>query len=270
MTDYTHVLYHAGCQDGFSAAWAAWLKLKEKAQYIPIHFGDPFPELYKDSRVIMLDIAYSRERHEELVTHVESLTVVDHHQTALDNLGKLPNVHIDLNHSGAVLAWNHFFDHPPPRMLLYIEDYDLWRFKLLKSREVSAAFSSYSRTFEEWSRMASIDMGQHQQDGAAVLRFMERNVEILAKRAFWMKIDGHEVPVVNLMSYKNEVAERLNAMYPDAPFAAVYFELKDIRCWSLRSQGKIDVAAIAKKFGGGGHPNSAGFSESIHKKREDK
>ena len=31
-----------------------------------------------------------------------------------------------------------------------------------------------------------------------------------------------------------------------------------VKC-SLRSQGKVDVAAMAEKFGGGGHLNAAGF-----------
>ena len=36
---------------------------------------------------------------------------------------------------------------------------------------------------------------------------------------------------------------------------------------SLRSNGSIDVAAIAATFGGGGHPSAAGFSiESTIKK----
>jgi phosphoesterase RecJ-like protein len=39
---------------------------------------------------------------------------------------------------------------------------------------------------------------------------------------------------------------------------------------SLRSDGSIDVAAIASTFGGGGHPNAAGFSieSTIHKIKE--
>ncbi len=87
----------------------------------------------------------------------------------------------------------------------------------------------------------------------------------LAKQAWWMTIDGHRVPVANARTFKNEVAEKMAELYPDAPFTAVFFDKEDIRCWSLRSQGKTDVAAVANKFGGGGHPSSAGFSHPIER-----
>ena len=37
---------------------------------------------------------------------------------------------------------------------------------------------------------------------------------------------------------------------------------KKVRC-SLRSKGKINVAKIAQEFGGGGHPNAAGFRSDL-------
>lgn len=39
----TYVLYHAHCADGFGAAYAAWLKLGNDAQYVPVKYGDPPP-----------------------------------------------------------------------------------------------------------------------------------------------------------------------------------------------------------------------------------
>ncbi len=50
-------------------------------------------------------------------------------------------------------------------------------------------------------------------------------------------------------------------LYPDAPFAGVYYDKPDgSQTWSLRSIGEFDVAAVAKTFGGGGHRNAAGFA----------
>lgn len=269
--DYTHVLYHANCPDGFGAAWAASLKLGKSAQYIPAIHGEPFPGLPTDARVVMLDMAYPPARHEELKCLVKSLTVVDHHKTALENLGGRPNVHINLAHSGAVLAWKHF--HPGkavPDLLRYVEDRDLWKFELPRSREVHAALSSYDRTFEDWSRVAEMNMMDLAREGDGILRLQTRLSKQLAREAFLMKIAGVMVPVVNCTAFGSEVGEAMNLMYPDSPFSAYYFEKEGIRCWSLRSQGKIDVEKIAKQYGGGGHPNAAGFTEPITKRREDK
>ena len=51
----------------------------------------------------------------------------------------------------------------------------------------------------------------------------------------------------------------------DRPFGACYFDRGDgKRQWSLRSRdGAVDVAKVAKRHGGGGHRNAAGFEESI-------
>jgi len=55
----------------------------------------------------------------------------------------------------------------------------------------------------------------------------------------------------------SDIGDRLCKGYP---FAAMYFESKDKRVYSLRSDEQgIDVSKVAEKFGGGGHPRAAGF-----------
>ena len=39
MTD-SLILYHADCDDGFGAAYAAWLSLGDSAEYQPVYYGD--------------------------------------------------------------------------------------------------------------------------------------------------------------------------------------------------------------------------------------
>lgn len=262
---YTHVLYHQNCQDGFGAAWAAWKKFDEEAVYIPAIHGEPFPELPADADVLMLDMAYPRERHLELEKRVKSLTVVDHHISSMKAIGDLPNTHFDMNHSGATLAW--LFLHPGvqiPELLLYVEDRDLWRYKLPDSREFFTGLSSYEKQFDLWEdihcnfkdRVMTL-----KKEGSVLLRMLTRKVEEMCGSVFWKEIAGYRVPVVNATCFTSEVGERLNQLYPDAPFAAYYYDKEKIRCWGLRSQGKTDVSEIAKSFaGGGGHPNAAGFT----------
>jgi uncharacterized protein len=267
--NYTHVLYHAQCTDGFGAAWAAWKALKETAKYIPIHHGEPFPALPTDADVIMLDAAYPRPRHEELKTLVRSLTVVDHHKTNLETIGKLPNVHIDLSHSGATLAWLFFHPGEPiPELLKYVEDYDLWRFNLPSSLEIHAAIESYSYDFDVWCGLEQkIGTERFRADGEAILRYQKGVVENACKSVFWMTMAGHRIPVVNATELTSEIGNRLCKLYPEAPFSAYYYEKENIRCWGLRSIGDFDVTNIVKIYGGGGHKNAAGFTEPIERKR---
>lgn len=52
----TFVLYHANCRDGFGAKFAAWKKFGEQAEYLPVQYGKPPPQLnglvlFKDARI---------------------------------------------------------------------------------------------------------------------------------------------------------------------------------------------------------------------------
>lgn len=264
MIYYTHVLYHARCQDGFGAAWAAWKWFGDMARYIPIIHGEPFPELPTNADVLMVDVAYPRDRHLQLKSLVRSVTVVDHHVSAMKNLGDLPDTHFDMNHSGAVLTWKFLQPNVPvPELLKYVEDRDLWRFKLPYSRAIYAALSSHEETFPYWDFLSNWRMEDLAREGDVLLRLIGKKVDEACKSFFWKELAGHRVPVVNATCFTSEVGERLNQLHPDAPFAAFYYDKEKIRCWGLRSQGKIDVSVIANGLGGGGHPNAAGFTTPI-------
>ena len=106
----TAVIYHASCPDGFGAAWAAHRVLGERAQYLPMNHGDPIPQIDDDARVYILDFSFDRERMGELQRKhgQDNVILLDHHITAAQELSELPNCHIDLSKSGAVLSWEHF------------------------------------------------------------------------------------------------------------------------------------------------------------------
>jgi uncharacterized protein len=54
----TFVLYHANCPDGFGAAFAAWLKFGETAEYIPVKYGDISPQ-HVSGTVHIVDFSFS-------------------------------------------------------------------------------------------------------------------------------------------------------------------------------------------------------------------
>ena len=128
------VLYHAHCNDGFGAAWVAHRVFGDGADYVPVHHGDPPPRSYPGREVLVLDFAYPRDVLLEMHEKATSLLVLDHHVTAQRDLEGLDWAVFDLEHSGAVLAWKHFFpDEATPWLLEYVEDKDLWTWKLPNS-----------------------------------------------------------------------------------------------------------------------------------------
>lgn len=256
----THILYHAHCDDGFGAAWAAWRVLGDRATYIPVTHGHPAPELPGDARVVMVDFSYPRQQLLEMRAHCTSLFVVDHHKTAQEELAGLEDTIFDMDRSGAHLSWRFFHPGQPlPELLAYVEDKDLWRFALSQSKEVSVALHTYPFDFQVWT---DLDVAELKREGATLLRLQNQLVQGACERARWEDVGGFRVPVVNATDFRSEVANKLCALHPEAPFAAAYYDDEHgHKTWSLRSVGDFDVAELARKLGGGGHKHSAGYQE---------
>lgn len=261
---YTHVFYHGNCPDGFGAAWAAWKFLADRATYIPCFFEQPVPEVPRHARVLIVDFSFPRDKALDLANRVETICQLDHHQTAADMMKGVPWATFDMTHSGAYLSWMHFFGKPVPEFVQYLEDRDLWRFQMPYSREVAAAVGSYPMKFEVWEVLSTMGMEKLKFDGGIILRSQGPLIDEMISRVRWQEFDGHKVPVVNATTLFSQVGDKLCQMYPDAPFAAYYYDRKDgKRQWGLRSPGRIDVSEIAKRRGGGGHPGASGFVEEL-------
>jgi len=257
-----YILYHKDCEDGFGAAWIAWKALGDQAEYIPVQHAELPPELPDRSRVTIVDFSYPREVIIELNERMESLWVLDHHKTAAQDLAGLEFATFDMQKSGAMLAWEYWFPgESAPLLLQYIQDKDLWLFQLENSLEVSAALRSYPKDFEVWNSLAIDDLAK---DGIAIQRAINIQVSKHVEIATLQNVGGYLVPVVNATCYLSEIGDQLNARYSDTPFAACYFDREDRkRQWSLRSRGNFDVSEVARRFGGGGHQNAAGYTEAI-------
>ena len=251
------VLYHADCIDGFGAAWALWKRFP-KAEYIPVKHGQPPPSSFDGKHVLMVDFSYERKVIEEINKAAASFQILDHHVTAQAALDGLPYAYFDMKKSGAVLAWEWVHQEPPPWLLLYIQDKDLWEWRLPKSREISAALASYPLDFEIWE---ALDQKMLEIEGRAILRFEGALIEKIVEEAVLVSFQGETIPAVYSRVMTSEIGERLCQGFP---FCIIWHQQDGRRYFSLRSRsGTTDVASIAAKFGGGGHTNAAGFSLSL-------
>lgn len=277
-------IYHANCTDGFGAAWVVRKALGE----IEFHAGkyqEPPPDV-KGKDVIIVDFSYKRDVLIEMSQTANSIVVLDHHKTAAEDLVDLPeNVTavFDMERSGCMIAWDHFFtDQGAPELLLCIQDRDLWRFKLDCTREVMACVFSHPQDFQIWDKLISSSLHDLAKEGKAIQRKHAKDLEVLlelTKRD--MVIAGHRVPAANLPP--TMASDAGNIMCRDwngdfwqdgvtpgwSPFAATYYDTKDGRVFSLRStENGLDVSEIAKQYGGGGHRNAAGFKVGFDKAYE--
>lgn len=259
------VIYHGNCADGFSAAWCFWRKYRDSADYVSGVYQKPPPDV-TGRDVYLVDFSYKRAVVEAMISLARSVTLIDHHKTAIEDLHGVDDLtqFTDLERSGATLAWDYLFpDEPRPLLLGHIEDRDLWRFKLPGTREIQANVFSYEYTFEQWNRLmaaGSVELLQMTVAGAAIERKHHKDIaELLKVCQRRMVIGGIGVPVASLPY--TLVSDAAHKMAEDEPFAACYWDTADTRIFGLRSTDDgTDVSTIAKQYGGGGHKHAAGFS----------
>ncbi len=264
------VLFHADCWDGFTAAWAARRRWGDAdTEYVPVHHGRPPPPV-AGKEVWILDFSYPRATLLKMASEAAQLVVLDHHVTAQQDLHDLPFAVFDMQRSGAGITWDELHGLPRPWLIDYVEDRDLWRHALPSSRAVSAWIGATPRTFEAWDALAQLGVGTAAQLGLAVQQHLDVYVADMLPLARHSLLAGHIVPVVNCTPSPC-VSEVVGKLAEGQPFAAGWYQGADgLYTYSLRSRDQgIDVGAIAKSFGGGGHRNASGFRVStfVHSPR---
>jgi hypothetical protein len=272
-------IYHAGCPDGFGAAWAVWRAWGDDAVYTPRGHDDPLDAAsYAGDHVVFVDIAPPNRALRKLIDSAGELTILDHHISSRDRLySDLPLVndledaghraHFDLSHSGAVLAWEAF--HPAterPDLLGYVEDQDLWNWKLPRSEDVNAAIGSYPRRFDVWDELADRPWISLADEGEPIVRAARREVSRAIQMVHPMSVGELRMEGVNARYQRSQIGHELarRARYGTA-CGCVYRVVGDRVDASLYSIGDVDMATLASHFGGGGHVNAAGFSVPLRR-----
>jgi len=290
------IFYHANCTDGFGAAFAAWKVFGDDAEYVPVSYGqiktaDDVDLLgnIKDHHVFILDFSFPRPVMEYIFATAIHTTWLDHHKTAFEmwtpeepfkddsfyNITTQKHrIVLDNSRSGALIAWDFFHGGTViPKLVLHIDDYDRWQFKNHNTKAFSRALRALKPwTFEQWnSEFLWVEHSERYQDvlmiGNILLDDHKGRVESAAKHAAQCTLTH-----TNYMETVHFAGLSVNAS-PDlssdlghelanksSTFGLVYHIGQDrqVKC-SLRSNGDYDVSAIAKRFGGGGHKNAAGF-----------
>jgi oligoribonuclease NrnB/cAMP/cGMP phosphodiesterase (DHH superfamily) len=264
MSRKTVLLYHAGCPDGFGAAWSFWRKYGDTIEYIPVSHGTEPPNV-EGCDVFMADFCYKRPVMLQMKDDANSLVVLDHHKSSQEECGDLEFCSFDMDHSGAFLAWDYLFSGDNvPLLIRYVEDRDLWRWNLDSTEEILSAVDSFERTFENWDMLHSyldaensVRWKRVKTMGEGILQYKKNLIKSLMRNAYQANIMGKTVPIINIPFFQSEVAAELALT---ADYAAAYYFDGEAYKFSLRSkEGGDDVSLIAAKFGGGGHKNASGF-----------
>lgn len=259
------VLFHGACRDGFGAAWCVWRR-HPQSEFVPCFYGAEPPDV-AGRDVVMIDFSYPRPVMERIAAECSTLLVLDHHQTAEAALKDFaaPNAHVvfDMNRSGAGITWDHFFPgQPRPWIIDYVEDRDLWRHKLPNGPAVNAYLGTLRYDFEHWYQTSRMPVEKAAELGEVVEDKIRHYVTEVAKNARRITFEGYDVPIVNAPQV--DISELLSFLCNGETFAMGWWQRGDgVYQYSFRSRGDFDVSELAKKYGGGGHKNAAGFQSAV-------
>lgn len=282
------VLYHRDA-DGFCSAWVASKFLPWDTEYIGVQYGEDPPWVaaeksigeWLDGRdIYIFDFSYKRTRMNGLVLACENegvkLVCLDHHKTAEEELAGVPGCLFVRDQAGCRMTLDYFradptfkLDHSVSLMDItglvnYVQDRDLWRFNLLGSKEYNTVVFATPWDFQAWDGLARTPIMDIQARGATMLKYAEATTDLILRHARIVELGGHKVWSVNTPVLQSETAGAL-ARKPlldgsAPPFGIAWFCRADGRfVISLRSRGDFNVGELARTFGGGGHPASAGF-----------
>ncbi len=291
------IVHGGGCFDGFCSAWVL-RKLVSNAEFFFAQYGGKEPPDATNRPVWVADITLPLDTMKRLLQQSAKLVVIDHHKTAEEPIKQLSafaednginrklKVIFRLNKSGAGLCWEYLStrtieeDLPlsvtEPWLVSYVQDRDLWEWKLPFSKEINSFLRSLPMDFHLWDRMerdianptrSSRAEGNDSEysplaEGTAILRAEKQIVGNHLKFAKELMIGGYVVLGVNATVLFSEIAGELAK---GRPFGVAWFRRQDgMYQYSLRSEENgIDVSEVAACYGGGGHCHAAGFQSGV-------
>lgn len=227
VVDRPIIIHHAGCTDGFAALWVARKALGD-IEAIPGRYEERLapPVDVAGRDVYILDFSYPPEVFAAMRGIAKSIVMLDHHDTVIeDYAGEAKGywqdidldctVILDRHRSGAGLAWDHFFEgQSRPWFIDYVEDRDLWRWKLPMSREINAYLMHLEHDFEVWDRVDHLHLSTARDLGAGSWESIQSYVRSMSSQARIARFVAAEeeliAPVVNAPSWHvDELCEAL-------------------------------------------------------------
>ncbi|VFQ74894.1 unnamed protein product [Cuscuta campestris] len=278
--------------------------------YAPLRPGDlPISQI---DCVYLLDFVGPPCFLRHLSSLVRRVIVLDHHKTALEMLGAETYAGgevfkvIDMDRSGATIAYDYFLEklltattrdshngaandgsldrgirefRRLRRLFEYIEDRDLWRWKLPDSKAFSNGLDDLKIEFNARSnpslfdQSCSLDLDSLISQGKMTISRKQKLIDDSLERSFIIALGGGTfghclaVNADALFELRSELGNQLAIKSRELKLrgiGAVIYKVHDLKNdevvkISLRSVDSEDTTPISQKYGGGGHRNASSF-----------
>ena len=269
----TFCFYHRADLDG-RCSGAIVKHVNGDAKMMPMDYNDPFPweQIDPNDTVYMVDVSMPPGDMARLAK-ASTFIWIDHHQTAIAAIDKGIDGLRRVGAAGCELTWEYLYgDKDVPRGVKLLGRYDVWDhtdqklwdeqimpFQMgVKAQNTSPDNQAFwSKLFESSDEFIEKVMTV----GGGVHSFQKESHKVAGERTiFEGTFAGHKAVFSNNVGGSSDAFAGF--FDPKKHAIMVGFYMNNQRKWivSLRSTSNLDVSALAKARGGGGHQQAAGFT----------
>jgi oligoribonuclease NrnB/cAMP/cGMP phosphodiesterase (DHH superfamily) len=240
-------------------------------QFIEIDYNHRFPIeiIEQGEEVFIVDFSLQTDDFEKLLSITDKVTWIDHHKTAIEKFK-----HIDcstvpgIRESGTaacVLVWRYLLPTLAlPLAVDLIGDYDVWDFKYgddARLFQLGIKAADYPVQSIDWQYL--FENNDHCdliiKDGITIKTYEEaRNLNIIENYGFYADFEGHRAVCCNNGKTNSQLFDRVKENSYEIMMPFIY-DGKTYTVSIYTKRDDIDCSEIAKKYGGGGHRQAAGF-----------
>lgn len=289
----THIFYHKSDNDGRAAGAIIKWSLRDMAVLHPFEHGDQFPfTIPTTDCLVFADVIPSPyEKMAEVITKYPYLTIIDHHKTAMDWLeqnyhGRFFDGLRRVGTAACQLAWEYYFSEITcPEIIKLLGLYDIfdhsdeerWESRIEPFQlGMKAIDTEPSTNWKFWFEFFGLDPENEKarvnsiiESGFAIRKYQKQyDIDTMKNDAFEAMFDGYRAICCN--SDRNSSA--FESVWDEKKYdlmLAFEFDRSGLYRIGLYTTSKtLDVSAIAKTHGGGGHKQASGFQAKYMELRD--
>ena len=272
------VITHKNCNDGTGTAEVIKYhsnlnNIKEPSIMYLTHDSFDFKDVIeacKDKVVYVGDFSFTKDELEELTKVTKSIIVIDHHLSAFESIGDLDYVHIDLEKSGARLAWEFFFPRADrvPILIALIEDRDLWNFFYDKKDTNALVLALKSERDLNFKTLIEDEDAVTDliEEYSSVLEYIENEDLKYSKKVDDFMFFRTSFVGINTNLPSSNILNLASREHGKPALSYNIEKINDITNIkiSMRNHDEsVDVSRICKLLGGGGHAKAAGATFNV-------
>ena len=274
ITMTIYCLYHESDLDGKCSGAIVYDYFKARGEeviMVPMNYNkeiEIIPDIDEEDKVFFVDFSLPIEDM-IMLNNMCDLYVIDHHKTLIDSINKLKldfNGIQEIGTGACELVWRYFYKEDVPYGIKLMARYDVWDhsdpntlpFQYgMDVRDTTPTSTTWKLVFADNDDFISDVLS----DGDAIGAYVDnKNTAYCNFHAFPMSFEGYNCVAMNI-SLTSSLA--FKAADPDDIYDIyIAFSYTSNKKWYVSlytNRDNINVGELAKKYGGGGHRNAAGF-----------